>query len=383
MRYIVVGSGYAGSICARYIAEELNEKVVLIEKRNHIAGNMYDFYNEHGILVHMYGPHISVMNNERAFNYLSRFTEWLPYEHRVDACIDGMEVPLPINLNSINMLFEKKKAEHITQKLLSIYGTNSNTPILALLNCNDKLIKKFGEFVYEKVFLHYTQKMWGLGPKEIDPSITARIPIRVSYDDRHFLHKFQVMPKHGYTKLFQNMLNHDNIEIRLDTKAVDVIEIDYSNNTIHFEGHNFEGKVIYTGALDEMAAYRFGELPYRSLKFKFETFMQDEIQKAPVLNWPDNRPATRRTEMKKLTQQKIMGVTSTITEYPGQFDKDSDEFNEPMYPINNNGCNAVYDKYKELFESIDNFYFLGRLADYKYYNMEATILCALDFVINL
>ena len=371
--YIVVGAGYAGSVTARRMAEEAGKTVLLIDKRNHIAGNMYDEYDENGILVHRYGPHISVMNETRVYEFLSRFTEWQPYHHHVKAEIDGVEVPLPINYTAIDLLFPIKQALDLKERLTKQYGFGSNVPVLEMLENTDEVVREFAQYVFDKVFLHYTMKMWGLRPEEINPAVTGRIPIRLSYDDRHFLHTYQVMPKDGFTKLFQNMLNHPNITVRLNTSSDDVLRLDEKNHQIYFENKLFEGTLVYTGALDELFGFDYGALPYRSLFFKFETFNKDYVQDSTVLNWPDDRPATRRTEMKRLTGQRKEGITSTIVEYPDAFDRCSDKFSEPLYPIDREDCIKLYRRYLERTKTFPKLILAGRLADYKYYNMEAVI----------
>ena len=370
--YLIVGTGYAGAVSARMLADQ-GKKILMIEKRPHIAGNMYDEYDEQGILVHRYGPHISVMNTDRVYQFLSRFTQWNAYHHRVNAEIDGVEVPLPINFTSIDYLFPVEKALAIKKTLTEQYGEGANVPILEMKKNSDPMVREFAEFVFEKVFVHYTMKMWDLTPEQIDPSVTARIPVRLSYDNRHFLHKYQVMPKHGFTKLFENMLDHPNIEVRLNTLASSVLKIDEQAGTVEFEGKPFEGKVIYTGALDELFQWDMGVLPFRSLEFEFGSVNKDYIQEPTVLNWPDDRPATRRTEMKRLSGQKKEGVTSTIVEYPGAYVKDAEKFGEPMYPINEPECMAMYEKYKARLNNLPQIIPVGRLADYRYYNMEAVI----------
>lgn len=375
--YIVVGAGYAGAVCARRLAEELDARVLVLDKRGHIAGNMYDFYNADGILVHQYGPHISVMNEKRTFDFLSRFTEWIPYHHSVNVEIDGKQVPLPVNLTSIELLFHTKEAISLKHKLVTAYGAGSGIPILELLKSEDAQLKKLAEYIYEKVFVHYTMKMWGLSPDEIDPSVTARIPVRLSYDNRHFLHTYQVMPKYGFTRLFEKMLGHPKITVRLNTNASEVLRL-LENGSVEFQGQAYDGRVIYTGALDELFGYRYGALPYRSLAFEFQTFAVDYVQESTVLNWPDDRPATRRTEMKRLTGQKKHGVTTTVTEYPGRYDPSSDRFCEPYYPIVQERYTAQHGKYLKELGKYKQIQPVGRLADYKYYNMEAVIQRALD-----
>lgn len=380
--YIVVGAGYAGAVCARRLAEELDARVLVIDKRAHIAGNMYDYYNADGILVHKYGPHISVMNEKKTFDFLSRFTEWMPYHHTVKVEIDGQQVPLPINLTSIDLLFHTEAAIGIKEKLVSAYGFGANIPILELLKSEDADLRGLADYIYEKVFVHYTMKMWGLSPDEIDPSVTARIPVRLSYDNRHFLHRYQVMPKYGFTRLFEKMLEHPKVTVWLNTNASKVLRLG-ENGLVEFQGQVYDGKIVYTGALDELFDYKHGALPYRSLAFEFETLAVDYVQESTVLNWPDDRPATRRTEMKRLTGQKKHGVTTMVTEYPGGYDKSSDRFCEPYYPIVQERCMAQHGKYLEELGKYKQIQPVGRLADYKYYNMEAAILRAFDVSENI
>lgn len=375
---IVVGAGYAGAVCARRIAEELGKRVLLIEKRSHIAGNMYDAYDAHGILVHQYGPHISVMNEERVFRFLSRFTEWVPYHHTVRAEIDGRKVPLPFNLTSIDLLFPVEEAVALKEKLTAAYGFDANIPILELRRSQDAEVQKLAEYIYEKVFVHYTMKMWGLSPDEIDPAVTARIPVRISYDNKHFLHKYQVMPKDGFTKLFEKLLNHPNITVQLNTDARKVLALEEKNHTVLYQGQRFEGTVVYTGAIDVLLKERYGALPYRSLEFQQETYDKDYMQEETVLNWPDERRATRRTEMKRLTGQKLEGKTTLLTEYPGTYRQGSDRFGEPYYPINREENSLLYEQYAAELSKYRQVLPVGRLADYKYYNMEAVILRAFE-----
>lgn len=373
---IVVGAGYAGSIMARKFAEDGN-KVLLLEKRKHIGGNMYDKKDKNGILVHKYGPHIACMNEWRTYDFLSQYTEFVPYQHHVNAEIDGVEVPLPFNLNSIDKLFELKKALRLKELLIKEFGMDKKIAILELRKSKKKEIRDLAEFIYEKVFLHYTTKMWGKGPEEIDPAITGRVPVHVSYDDRHFTQLIQVMPKNGYTKIFEKMLKHKNITIELNVDAISRISL--KNGKIFYMGKEFPGILVYTGALDELMDFKYGKLPYRSLYFKHETHKTDRLQSTTVINWPDKRPATRRTENKLLVcQPNVPGVTSTITEFPGEYDRNSKKWNEPYYPIIEDENLKKVKKYFSESEKFKNLILIGRLAEYKYYNMEAVILATLD-----
>ncbi len=380
---IVVGAGYAGCIAARRYAEEKNARVLLIEKKDHIGGTVYDYVNNDGILVHRYGPHISVMKERRAYDFLSRFTQWIPYHHYVHAMIDGKEVPLPINFTSIDLLYPLDEAIHLKNLLTATYGEGSSISVLDLLSSKQPEIYAFASFVYEKVFLHYTIKMWGLAPNEIDPSVTARIPIRLSYDDRHFQHPYQVMPLDGFTRLIENMLDHPNIQVVLNQNACERIHLDKETQEILFDGKRFDGKLVYTGAIDELFGYCFGLLPYRSLKFEHLTYKKDYIQDSAVQNWPDERPSTRRTEMKRLTQQKKEGITSVIIEYPGAYALNDPDFGEPLYPISKQENTVLYKCYEAMAQQYPQLVMIGRLADYKYYNMEATVMRSLQVMDQL
>lgn len=375
---LIVGAGFSGAVCARILAEH-NYNVRVIDKRPHIGGNMYDYKDEYGIIVHKYGPHILVVNDEKIFNFLSKFTDWKKYEHHVKALVDGQEVILPINFNSLAVMFPNDYV-NIKNSLLKKYSEGQNIPILDLLNADDPLLKNVAHVIYNKIFVDYTAKMWGKSPQEIDPSITARIPIRLSYDNRHFLHKYQYMPKNGYTAMFERIFDHSNIKVDLSVNASDVMSIDSENSKIVFncDDHDIPEKVVYTGPLDELLLYKYGSLDYRSLKFEIEHYNKDEIQDVPVLNWPDKRSATRRTEMKKLTQQIVPGITTTLCEYPGAYDKKNIDYCEPYYPLLDEHNQNIYNKYYKDIYNVKNLFLVGRLAEYKYYNMEAAISAAMS-----
>lgn len=372
---IVVGCGYAGSIMARKFADD-GKHALILEKRGHIAGNMYDYHDENGILTHKYGPHISYMDEQSTLDFLTKFSEFVPYEHTVNAEIDGIEVPLPFNFTAIEKLFNQKDAGKIVNMLIETYGMGAKIPIIELMKSTATEIRSLAQFIYDKVFLHYTMKMWDLRPDEIDPSVTARVPVRVSYDNRHFTSPIQVMPKHGFTKLFENMINHANIELQLSTDALNYLKL--SGGIIYFDGAPFSKPVIFTGAIDSLFDYKFGSLPYRSLHIEHETHEIDRLQDSTVLNWPDKRTATRRTESKLLNcQDNIHGVTSTTTEYPGEYDKADIKFFEPYYPILHHENSLLYEKYRKEADRFSNLILVGRLAEYKYYNMEGIIQATL------
>lgn len=371
---LIVGAGFSGATCARIMAEN-GFNVTVIDKRSSLGGNMYDYINKYGILIHQYGPHILYLHNREIFEFLSRFTLLQKYEHHVKGLVDAKQIFLPVNLNSLYELFPNDFS-HIKQALIQKYGLGSQIPILNLLDDEDPLIRFIAKYIYERIFLHYTMKMWGMSPREIDPAVTARIPLRVSYDNRHFLHPYQVMPKDGYTSLFKNMFRHPRIRVELNCASQRWFEVNRYEKNIMFK-REFDGFVIYTGCIDRLFDFCYGELEYRSLDFHIETFEQDYIQDVTTLNFPDDRPATRRTEMKRLTGQIVSGFTTTITEYPGNYERDTGWFGEPYYPIPNEKNQNKYQKYCALSKEIPKLFLVGRLAEYRYYNMEQAISASL------
>lgn len=373
---IIVGAGFAGATLARKFADD-NKKVLILEKRAHIGGNMYEDTLENGVRVHKYGPHIFHTNNEEVFDFLKKYSGWYFYEHRVLGKIDGNLVPIPFNFKSIEILFEEQQAEMIKKKLKDFFPNQIKVSILDLIDHQDQDIKKFGEYVYEKVFANYTAKQWNIPVSEIDTSVINRVPVILGYDDRYFQDKFQFMPKCGYTEVFHNMLNSDNIEIRLNCDAKDLLTINITNKEILFDGKPFKGIVVFSGALDELLDYKFGALPYRSLNLVFENYNVNYYQPTSVVNYPNEEKFTRITEFKYLSNQQIDNNTTILKEYPMQYnhlDKDS----IPYYAIFNKENLNLYDKYYNDVKDIQNFYLCGRLAEYKYYNMDAVIERALN-----
>ena len=375
---VIVGAGFAGAVMARELAERGNEKVLVLEKRNHIGGNCYDSYDTNGVLIHNYGPHIFHTNSKQVYDYLSKYTDWYNYSHEVGANINGKIVPVPFNLNTLYEVFEKEEAEALEGKLLEKYGEGKRVPILELIESEDADVKKVGQFVYDNVFLKYTMKQWGQRPEEVDPSVTARVPVLLSRDNRYFQDTYQGMPKLGYTPLFKQMLAHDNIKVLLNTEASRYIEL--KDGTIYLKGVPFEGKVIFTGPIDEFFDCRFGKLPYRSLRFEWKHFEQDSFQPKAVVNYTVTEDYTRITEFKKLTGQKVAGTT-VMREYSIPYTDNGTQI--PYYAILNDGNRALYEQYKTLLESYPNFYLLGRLAEYKYYNIDGIVEKALELAERL
>ena len=371
--------GVAGSVIARSLADQ-GKKVLVLEKRHHIGGNCYDEFDEHGVLIHTYGPHIFHTSKKHVFDYLSRFTKWYEFGHQVVANIHGRLMPIPFNLNTLHMVYDQEKADELEAKLIATFGKESRVPILKLRESNDPDIQEIAEYEYQNVFLKYTMKQWGQTPEEIDPAVTGRVPVLVSYDNRYFQEPYQGMPLNGFTEMFENMLDHENITIKLNSDAKALMQIDVENRRIYFENNLFTGDVIYTGALDELFDCRFGRLPYRSLNFTFEHYPQDDFQGHSVVNYTVSEDYTRITEFKYLTGQHISGTT-IMKEYPFAYSGKEGEI--PYYAIANDENHALYHKYANLVQNIPNFHLLGRLAEYKYYNIDAMCEKALELAEKL
>lgn len=362
--YIIVGAGYAGSVMAERIATQLNKKVLIIEKRNHIAGNCFDFKDDNNIRIHKYGPHLFHTEKKKVIDYLSQFTSWDIYNHKVLAVIDGKKVPIPFNINTLYEVFPNTKAKKLEEKLMSEFDYNSKIPILELKNSKDKDLQFLADFVYEKIFVHYTAKQWGMKPEDMDGAVTARVPIFVGRDDRYFNDKYQVVPKNGYTKLFEKMLNHKNIKLMLNTDFNEVCQI--TENGFMLMESEFKGKIIYTGQIDELFDYKFGDLPYRSVDMKFETIDKEYYQEATTVNYPNNYDFTRITEFKHIHAIKS-DKTTILKEYPKEYIKGKDT---PYYPIFTDENQKKYNQYFEYSKRWSNLILLGRLAEYKYYDMD-------------
>ncbi|MCI5935289.1 MAG: UDP-galactopyranose mutase [Lachnospiraceae bacterium] len=384
---IVIGAGIAGSVVARQLAERGGQQVLVIEQRDHIGGNCYDRTDEAGVLVHEYGPHIFHTNDEGVYEYLSRFTEWYlyPQGHQVVAKVGDGLLPIPFNLNTLHQVYDEKKAAELERKLIETYGEGNRVPIMELKKSDDPDIQAIAQFVYENVFLRYTMKQWGQTPEEISPEVTGRVPVLISYDNRYFQDKYQGVPLDGFTPMFEAMLNHPNITVKLHTKATELLTI--QEQAVLFEGKPYEGAIIFTGALDELYDCRFGRLPYRSLRFDFEHLeTEDYQQKHSVVNYTVSEDFTRITEFVYLTGQREIGHlpcagTTIVREYPFAYSGADGEI--PYYAILNDENRALYEKYEVLTKAIPHFYLLGRLAEYKYYNMDAMARRALDLAEEL
>ena len=353
-KYVIVGAGFAGLTIAERIANELNEHVLVIEKRNHIGGNCYDYYNEDGLLVHKYGPHIFYTNSKRVWDYLSNFTKWNYYQHRVLTYVDGNYIPMPITTETINKLYNLNLSNFEIENFLK----EQSIEIEEIKNSEDVVLSKAGREIYNKFFKNYTKKQWDVYPNELDKSVISRIPVRYSRDTRYFADKYQGMPKYGYNKLFENMIKNPKIHILLNTDYKEII------NDLNYD------MLIYTGPIDYFFDYKHGKLKYRSVKFELETLDMTSYQDAAVVNYPNDYDFTRITEYKKLTGQ-VHNKTVIAREYPTWE-------GEPYYPVPQKEYLEQYNCYKNEAEKLENVVFVGRLAEYRYYNMDAVIERALE-----
>jgi UDP-galactopyranose mutase len=361
---LIVGAGFSGATLARKLAET-GQKVVVIDAKDHIAGNAFDYRDNNGIMIHKYGSHIFHTNLENVWAFVRRFGKFNTYMHKVIALIDGVETNIPFNFRTLYGVFPQTIARRMEEKLLAKFEYNKKVPILEFCKENDTDLKFLADYVYEKVFLHYTAKQWGTDPKAVDGAVTARVPVYLSCDERYFQDKYQGIPLQGYTMLVQNMLDHPNIEVRLNTRFEDVAQ-------------PYE-RLFYTGAIDEFFGYKFGELPYRSVFFEMEEHNRPYYQKNAVVNYPCNYDFTRIHEYKYYLNDQSE-KTVIAKEYSEDFVRGK---NERYYPVPNSDNAALYEKYLSAAKGLKNVYFLGRLGDYKYYDMDKAIARALELFENL
>lgn len=359
IKNVVVGAGYAGSVTARRLAEEKNEKVLVIDKHNHIAGHAHDQYNEYGVLIHTYGPHIFHTNNKKVWDWLSRFTDWYLYQHRVLSYIDGMKIPMPISAETINQLYNLNLSSDEVEKWLEKQAEH----IDEIKTSEDVVISKAGRDIYEKFFKNYTYKQWDRYPDELDPSVIKRIPFRNNRDTRYFTDKYQGLPKQGYSKMFEKILDHPNIHIMLNTNWLDI------KDQIQYD------KLYFTGPIDLYYDYKFGALEYRSVRFEYETFFNKEFyQEVGTVNYPNDYDFTRITEYKHLTGQNIP-YTTIAKEY-------SMAHGEPFYIVPDKENQDKAEQYRQYAQKEKNVTFIGRLAEYKYYNMDQIVDRALELPLD-
>lgn len=372
---IVVGAGYAGSVCARRVAEGAGFRVAVLERREHIAGNAYDYVNDEGILVHKYGPHIYHTYSERVHEFLSRFTKWTDYQHKVLANIHGTLMPVPFNHTSLKLAFGEDRGEELYRKLVDTFGEDKKVPIMELRQKNDPDLQEVADYVYENVFLYYTMKQWGQTPDQIDPSVTGRVPVFIGDDDRYFPQApYQGMPEDGYTVLFEHMLDHDLIDVFVGVDARDIFTLDENNVSVCDKVYG--GEIVYTGPLDELFNLDLGALPYRTLDMQFETLEQDQFQPVGTVNYTTSEDFTRITEFKNMTGQVVPGKTTIMKEFSHAYEPGSGQ--TPYYAIIDPENRALYERYLERVQNLTNFHPVGRLAEYRYYDMDAVTDSALE-----
>ncbi len=376
-KVLVVGAGLSGATVARLFAEN-GHSVIVVDRRDTIGGNAYDFVDENNIIIQPYGPHIFHTNEKKVFDFLSRFTSWTKYEHRVLAKIRKDKfVPVPFNLTSLFALYPKDKAERIKNVLVDEIGMDKKVPILQLKQHQSKEIRDFGEFVYKNIFYIYTMKQWGFKPEQLGEAVMNRVPVYVSKEDRYFTDEYQYMPTGGFTEMVTNMLRHPNIKLKLNMEVKKEAEL--VDGKIYVHGQEFDGIVIYTGCIDELFDYKYGVLPYRSLKFKFELKKTPSYQEAAVVNYTTSAKYTRISEFSKFTCEPQQN-TVIVKEYPKNFKKGK---NIPYYPIPIKKNEEHYAKYLEESKAYKNLYLLGRLANYKYINMDIAVKNAMELYENI
>lgn len=373
MDVLVIGCGLTGSVIARFLAEKLNKKVVIWERRNHIGGNMYDYYDEHNILVHKYGPHTFHTNNKALYDYICHFAEWKEYKLTCMAYVNGKFTPTPFNFKTIDDYFIESEAADLKERIKKVFAGRDTATVLEVLNCSDEKIRAYAQFLFDNDYSLYTAKQWGVPASEIDPSVLKRVPLRFSYDVGYFDDKYQVMPADTYTDFFKNLLNHPNIKVETGVEALEHLKIEGKEILIDGKAQNIP--VIYTGALDELFGLSEGELPYRSLRFEWKYENIDSKQDAPVVAYPQAEGFTRITEYKKLPVQNVKGTTYAV-EYPLTYNETGKM--EPYYPVLTENSQNIYKKYLEKAKAVNNLYCAGRLADFKYYNMDQALERALD-----
>lgn len=369
MQALVVGCGLSGAVVARHLAEA-DLKVVIWERRNHIGGNMYDYVDEHGILVHKYGPHTFHTRKKELFDYMNRFCEWQEYRLTCGAQIDGICTPTPFNFKTIDDFYTPEDAAELKRRIAAAFPGRSTATVVEVLECADPMVRGYAEFLFAKDYSLYTAKQWGVSPAEVDASILKRVPLRFSYEEGYFDDEYQVMPKTSFTDFFRNLLDHANITVELGVEALDHLGISDDGRTLLLDGKDVDFPVIYTGALDELFRHSEGPLPYRSLRFEWKYEEKESVQAYPVVAYPQEDGFTRIVEFKKLPVQDVKGTTYEV-EYPLTYEAGKGA--EPYYPLLTEASQTQYTRYAEKAKQIKNLYCCGRLADFKYYNMDQAL----------
>ena len=374
-KYLIVGCGLTGSVIGRELAE-VGHEVTIWDRRDHIGGNMYDYRDEHGIIVHKYGPHCFHTNSKELYDYMCRYNQWRSFRILCQAEIDGKATPSPFNFQTIDDFYSKEESERLKNALIKNYPGREFVTVVEALESSVDIIRQYAEFLFEKDYSLYTAKQWGMLPSEIDPSVLKRVPLRLSYKDGYFDDEYQVMPVTTYEDFFKNILNHPNIDVKLGIDALNHLSKDEKRNIILVDGDD-SYQVVYTGALDELFDCRFGKLPYRSLRFEWKYEEKDSFQRAPLVAYPQAEGYTRIVEYKKMPPQEVNG-TSYAVEYPLPY-KQGEEV-DPYYPVLTEASQELYSQYKELASKYSNLISCGRLADFKYYNMDQALRRSLDII---
>ncbi len=380
MKYdsIIAGAGFSGATIARKLAEA-GKKVLVCDRRKHVSGNMYDAYDENGILVQKYGPHIFHTNSDAIWQFVCRFSRMKEYRLKCSAEIDGRMVPSPFNLSAIDLLYEKEDGKRLKAQLRKEYGDRKTITIVEMLASSNAVVRSYAEMLFEKDYRLYTAKQWGLKPEEIDVSVLNRVPVLLDDRDTFFNDKYEALPEKGYTEMFRKLLDHPNITTRLETDVIPLMKLDVSNKLLYWEQNIFTGDFVFTGAIDELLAYKYGKLPYRALWFDYKTLPADRyIDRTPIAVYPQREGYTRITEYKWLQEQHVDGMTKIATEYPLEYVPGDEKAGEPYYPVINNTNVGLYQNYRNELSVFERLYLCGRLAEYKYYNMDDAIQRAFE-----
>ena len=377
MDCLIVGCGLSGAVVARHLAEH-GKQITIWERRDHIGGNMYDYVDEHGFLVQKYGPHTFHTKKKELYDYMCRFGRWQDYKLTCGAAWGGKYTPTPFNFTTIDTFYPAEKAELLKEKLKKAFSGRDTATVVEVLAHPDEDIRGYAEFLFQNDYAPYTAKQWGVSPSEIDPSVLKRVPLRFSYEEGYFDDPYQVMPEQSFTHFFQNLLDHPNIHVELGVEALDHIQI--RNDRIILDGAPLEIPVVYTGALDELFGGIYGRLPYRSLRFEWKYEDKESLQDAPVVAYPQEAGYTRITEYKKLPVQTGTG-TSYALEYPLTYQEGTQQ--EPYYPVLTEQSQQQYEQYRRAAEAVPNLICCGRLADFKYYNMDQALEQALRACENI